>query len=223
MPAGFVTKFESEHTTSWAEGNVYTVLHEFLSANKPHLVALCHAKVALRRTARTGGEAALESGIPVFLDQLIATLEAEQKPDPVRSREVSGRSDGRPERSEIGIAAGRHGRELLESGYTVEQVVHDYGDLCQAITDLALERGTPIAVDEFRTLNRCLDNGIADAVREFGFQRDLLFYDSGVQSANERLGFLAHELRNFIHTASLAIAAMKTGHVGVAGATGGVL
>ena len=65
-----------------------------------------------------------------------------------------------------------HGRELLDGGYTIDQVVHDYGDLCQAITDLAFERNWPIQVDEFRTLNRCLDNGIADAVTEFTAQRD---------------------------------------------------
>ena len=53
-------------------------------------------------------------------------------------------------------------------GYTADQVVHDYGDLCQAITDLAFERDAPFAVDEFRTLNRCLDNAIADAVLTTG-------------------------------------------------------
>jgi hypothetical protein len=42
---------------------------------------------------------------------------------------------------------------LLEHGFTVEQVVHDYGDLCQAITELAFELEAPIETDEFRTLN----------------------------------------------------------------------
>src|SRR6185503_2251570 len=43
------------------------------------------------------------------------------------------------------------------------------------------------------------------------------------QVLNERLGFLAHELRNLVHTATLAVTAMKTGNVGVTGATGAVL
>ena len=42
--------------------------------------------------------------------------------------------------SEIGTTAALHGRELSLQGFTVDQVVHDYGDLCQAITDLAYER-----------------------------------------------------------------------------------
>jgi hypothetical protein len=66
----------------------------------------------------------------------------------------------------------------LRLGFTIEQVVHDCGDLCQAITDLAFERSVPIEIDEFRTLNRCLDNGIADAVMEFSFQRSSLVENS---------------------------------------------
>ena len=66
-----------------------------------------------------------------------------------------------------------HGKQLLKLGFTVDQVVHDYGDLCQSITDLAVERDAPFGVDEFRTLNRCLDNAIADAVTEFSYQKAL--------------------------------------------------
>jgi hypothetical protein len=116
-----------------------------------------------------------------------------------------------------------HGRELSEQGFTVDQVVHDYGDLCQAIADLAFERGVPIEIDEFRTLNRCLDNAIADAVTEYAFQRSSLVETNSVKALNGRLGFLAHELRNLIHTATLAVMAIKAGNVGVTGATGALL
>jgi signal transduction histidine kinase len=125
--------------------------------------------------------------------------------------------------SEMGAAAALHGRELLQRGFTVDQVVHDYGDLCQAITDLAFELKAPIETDEFRTLNRCLDNGIADAVTEYSYQRYSVLASDGAQALNERLGFLAHELRNLLHTAALAFAAIKLGNVGVTGATGAVL
>ena len=85
--------------------------------------------------------AELTHGIPLFLDQLIKTLEVEQTSDPMRSRKVSGPAGGgTPVLSEMGAAAALHGRELMQHGFTVDQVVHDYGDLCQAITDLAFER-----------------------------------------------------------------------------------
>lgn len=165
----------------------------------------------------------LDHGVPRFLDQLINTLQVEQTSEPLRSRKISGPSGGGPGASEIAVTAALHGRELSERGFTVDQVVHDYGDLCQAITDLANERSVQIDNDEFRTLNRCLDNGIADAVTEYVFQRDSVLENKNVKALNEQLGFLAHELRNLVHTATLAVVAIKAGNVGTNGATGALL
>jgi signal transduction histidine kinase/CheY-like chemotaxis protein len=199
------------------------MLHEFLSGNRAELIERCRKKVA-QRPAPGASDAKLEHGISFFLDQLVKTLRVEQTPEPMRSRKVSGPAGGgKPVLSEMGVTATRHGRELLQRGFTVDQVVHDYGDLCQAITDLALENDTSVSIDEFRTLNRCLDNAIADAVTEFSYQRDRLAEDKEVHAFNERLGFLAHELRDLIHTATLAVTAIKSGNVGIAGATGAVL
>jgi signal transduction histidine kinase len=147
----------------------------------------------------------------------------EQSSDPLRSRRVSGPSGGKSALSEIGVTARRHGQELLRNGYTFERVVHDYGDLCQAITDLAVEEDVKIQVDEFRTLNRCLDNAIADSVTEFAYERDLLVADRDADAFHERLGVFAHELRNFITTAVQAVGAIRTGQVGLSGPTGAVL
>jgi hypothetical protein len=196
------------------------VLHEFLIANRDDLIDRCRAKVA-RRPAPKATAAELEHGIPLFLDQLVTTLRLEQSAGRVRSRKAP--RGGPSERSQMGTTAARHGLELLQRGFTVDQVVHGYGDLCQAITDLAFELDTPIQTLEFRTLNRCLDNAIADAVTEFAYQRDLLVAEKSEHALNERLGFLAHELRNLIQTATLAVTAMKAGNVGLAGATGAVL
>lgn len=199
------------------------MLHEFLTANRDDLIDRCRLKVDQRRAPKAT-DAELEHGIPLFFDQLVKTLRVERTTEPARSREVSGPSGGEGSVwSEIGASAARHGRELLHHGFTVDQVVHDYGDLCQAITDLAFEREVPFEVDEFRTLNRCLDNAIADSVTEFTYQRDLLLEDAGIHARNDRLGFLAHELRGLIQTATLAVTAIKAGNVGLAGATGAVL
>ena len=198
------------------------MLHEFLTTNKAELIERCRLKVANRLAPKVAGEG-LAHGIPRFLDQLIKTLEVEQTSQPMRSRRVSGPSGGGAVVSEIAATAALHGRELSEEGFTVDQVVHDYGDLCQAIADLAFERGVPIEIDEFRTLNRCLDNGIADAVTEYAFQRNSLVENNSVKALNERLGFLAHELRNLLHTATLAVMAIKEGNVGATGATAAVL
>ena len=68
---------------------------------------------------------------------------------------------------EIDRSAGQHGHDLLLKGFTVSQVVHDYGDVCQTVTDLALETNAPISTEDFRTLNRCLDEAIASAVTHY--------------------------------------------------------
>jgi signal transduction histidine kinase len=105
----------------------------------------------------------------------------------------------------------------------VNQVVHGYGDLCQAITEIAGEKKAPVSVAEFQTLNCSLDDAIADAVTEYARQRDTVVAERSDVAMGERLGFLAHELRNFLNTAMLAFAAIKSGSVAIDGATAGVL
>jgi signal transduction histidine kinase len=195
------------------------VLNEFLMDNRGELIDRCRSKVA-KRTALKANHGELDYGIPLFLDQLIATLRKECASEPDLG---SGVESDPPHLSGIGTGAMLHGRELLERGFTIDQVVHDYGDLCQAITGLAVECGVPIDANEFKTLNRCLDDGIADAVTEFSHMQNALLMDRGIQASNERLGVLAHELRNRLQTAMLAVTALKSGNVGLNGATGALL
>jgi signal transduction histidine kinase len=199
------------------------LLHEFLSSNRDILIERCRLKAGKRSTAKTVEEPFVH-GIPQFIEQVIKTLRVEQTSDPMRSRKISGPSDGGTSvPSEISATAHLHAHELLRHGYPVERVVHDYGDVCQAITDLAFEEHIPIQVDEFRTLNRCLDNAIADSVTEYAYEREQLVADRGADAFHERLGIFAHELRNLLSTATHALVAMKTGQVGLTGPTGTIL
>ncbi len=199
------------------------MLHEFLSVHRTELIERCRSKVVARRPPRPT-DAQPEQGIPLFLDQLIKTLRLEQTADPMQIRQVSGPSNGGElGASEIGETAARHGLELFAHGFTVDQVVHDYGDLCQAITEMTSECGAGVQIEEFQTLNRCLDNAIADAVTEFSHCRETLISEREVQALNERMGNLGHELRNLIHIAKYAFEAVKRGTVGAAGATAAAL
>ena len=197
-------------------------MYEFLKNNRDELTSRCREKVA-KRPGRSATDRQLQNGVPMFLDQLIRTLEIEQTAATLDSQRISGPAGGALAASEVGASAAQHGKDLLALGFTVDEVVHDYGDLCQAITDLAVEQETPFQVKEFRTLNRCLDNAIADAVTEFGYQRETITADRLSKEANERAGWFAHELRNFLGTASLAFSAAKAGNLSLSGAAGSIL
>ena len=181
------------------------MFHEFLTLHRDEILARTRAKVALRQAPRATA-AELEHGVPLFLSQLTETLR--------RERETPARPSG-----EMAQSALRHGGELRQAGFTVAQVVHDYGDVCQAVTELAIESDFAISADEFRTLNRCLDEAIAQAVTEHARLQELALSDRGT----ERLGFFAHELRNVLGPAMLAFDVLKSGKVGVGGSTGTVL
>src|SRR6187200_2448886 len=128
------------------------MLDEFIAVNRDEIIMRCRAKVATR-SVPPPTDVEIDHGVPVFLDQLRNALQFDEITSP-----------------EIGRSAIKHGHDLLLQGFTVSQVVHDYGDVCQAITELAVELNAPISTDDFRTLNRCLDDAIAGAVTEFSRQ-----------------------------------------------------
>ncbi len=181
------------------------MLHEFVLAHRDEIIGRCRVKVE-SRAIPPATPAELQFGVPRFLDQLV---------DALRDRLTST--------DELDRSAAQHGRDLQLQGFTVSQVVHDYGDVCQSITDLALEVRADISVDDFRTMNRCLDDAIASAVSEFGRERDQSILDAESMREDERFAFLAHEVRNLVNTASVAFEVLKTGNVGVSGSTGNVL
>ena len=187
------------------------MLHEFIAVNREEIIRRCREKVATRSVpSPMGGEidrTEISHGVPNFLNQLMTAL----------------RGGDAKVNSEISRSAVLHGRDLHVQGFTVSQVVHGYGDVCQSVTDLAVEMDAPISTSDFRTLNRCLDDAIAGAVTEFGRGRNQSTLDGESARGTERLGFLAHELRNLMNTALLALEVLKTGNVGVAGSTGQVL
>jgi signal transduction histidine kinase len=181
------------------------MLYEFVDLNRDVIISRTRDRVRSRPWPSVApGE--LEHGVPLFLTQLSETLRLEGTSAPFPA-------------GAIGTAAARHGGDLLRLGFTVSQVVHDYGDICQTITALAVEQRAPISVEEFNTLNRCLDTAIAEAVTEHA----RVTAESRSAEEIERLGHAAHELRDNLNTAILAFHTLKRGAVAINGSTGAVL
>ena len=168
-------------------------LHEFITVYREELIRRCRVKVA-KRSAPPPTEAEINHGVPLFLDQLVKELR-----------------HGQSKTHEIGQSAAQHGHDLLLQGFTVSQVVHGYGDVCQSVTDLAVEMDAPISTDDFRTLNRCLDDAIAGAVTEYESEQDV---------TRDRE---SQELRNLTYAALTAFEVLQRGSVGVGGSTAAVV
>jgi signal transduction histidine kinase len=180
------------------------VLGDFISLHREDILARTRAKVAGRLTPRPT-EDEVRNGVPLFLDQLAEAL---------RLASPAVASTG-----EIGKSATSHGGEMLKLGFTVGQVVRGYGDVCQAVTELAIETEAPITVEEFHTFNRCLDDATAEAVTEYTRLRE----DSRAEAEMLRSGMLAHELRNRVSAASLGFALLQKGNIAINGSVGTVV
>jgi signal transduction histidine kinase len=181
------------------------VLYEFIDLNRDAIISRTRDRVRSRSWPSVApGE--VEDGVPQFLTQLSETLRLESTSVPFPT-------------DSIGAAASRHGGDLLRLGFSVSQVVHDYGDICQTVTALAVEQAAPITVEEFHTLNRCLDTAIAEAVTEHA----RITAEKRSAEEVERLGHAAHELRDILNTAILAFHTLKRGAVAINGSTGAIL
>jgi hypothetical protein len=187
------------------------VLHEFLVSNRNELIRRCLVKVSQRDSPPASS--GLQYGVPLFLAQVVEALRGEELN---LAPQAAASAENRR-------TAALHGRALLDEGYTVDQVVHGYGDICQAVTELAKEMNAPVTVGEFHTFNRLLDNAIADAVASYGRHQDVSINARGVQDLHERMGTLADQQRQILETALKALDALKIGNIGLMGATGTLL
>jgi signal transduction histidine kinase len=177
------------------------MLDTFLVSNRDAIIARARARVG-SRTCPKPSDAELAKGIPAFLDQLGEALRLARSSDVI-------------DHEQIAASATRHGEYLRRAGLTIAQVVHDYGDICQVVAELAVQQKVPISGEEFRTLNLCLDDAIAGAVTEYARQAGLAIEARGT----ERLGVFAHELRNLLNTATLSFDIIASGRVASRGST----
>lgn len=179
------------------------MLYEFLEKYRAEIMALTEEK-SLKLAGPLPSSNELKMGLPLFFEHLIGYLKTPGL-ESIEKKIVSSAAD--------------HGKELLRLNYTLSHVVHSYGAICQAVTELAQRRHADIATREFNDLNLCLDIAIAAAVSEFQFQ--------SVQASEEReiqhLGSLVHEIRNALSSATIAHEMIQQGLVGNSGSTARVL
>jgi hypothetical protein len=189
------------------------MLADFVVSNREEIISRCRGKVA-KRSSPPNSKADFDHGVPIFLDKLLVELRLGLTSNP-----------------DISITAAKHGHDMLEQGFTPSQVVHGYGDVCQAITEMAVETKAAIGADDFRMLNRCLDDAIASAITQYGAERDAATAtkpsndNSRTTSSNHNnsIRVLGDAMRVSVLAAKVAFEAIESGRVGIGGSTGHVL
>ena len=159
----------------------------------------------------------LKQSLPIFYEQLISALLLQKKSTPFT---IEADKEARAEQDKsVTREAEIHGAELMLLGYTLPHVVYTYGTLCQSIKELAGKKNVHITKNEFNDLNRCLDIAIAGAITGHELTRP----SSENTREIERLGYLAHELRNALSSVNLSLQIIKKSSNGFDGTTGQVL
>lgn len=180
------------------------MLEGFLAENFDELVSRAKEKAAARQSRST--TAGPGCGSSLLLTQLGAALRS-------GPRTASGAADA------IGSAAARHADALLEKGWAVSQIVRDYGDLREAIAELASARGRSFVSEDLRAVERGLDQAITEAVAAYARLKD----EATSHREVERLGQVGHDLRNQLQTALLSFRALRTGKADIGGRAGDAL
>ena len=172
--------------------------YEFLTSDHEKLISHCKKLAAAQGPPRVHGEA-MQHGVSIFLNLLVDTPRSDSavgfggKAIPAIGR--TGRSRPTP----MAESVTERGRELFDRGYSFDQVVHAYDDVCRTVTGLADRSNAPIASHEFKILNRCLDYAIVAAVTELARNRYHTAWESSNLAMNARLRDLPQGPRFDLH------------------------
>jgi signal transduction histidine kinase len=183
-------------------------LREFLATNRDRIRDLCVAKVQSRDDARAGPpETNVREQLSTVIDEIVRALESAQGL-PVTSP-LPGNSP----------TAARHGRQRQHLGYKIDVLNRDFGAIAEAVGELAGGEGLSFEAREYKIFDLCLDAAAGTAIEQYWNQARAALE----HASTERVGFLAHELRNALASARMAFAVLKRGHIGVNSSTGAVL
>jgi hypothetical protein len=179
-------------------------MHEFLVANEDAILELCARKL---EDQAPGHGAELADGLRGFVDEAIAALQ---------------RADGLPVESPLPAGSPSSERRALEQrarGVPIDVVVREFGSVSDAFGELAARHGMRFEAREYQIFNQCVDGAIAMAIERYwqASRREQEHH------AAQRVGFLAHELRNALGSARLAFNVLRAGRVGMHSQTGAIL
>lgn len=177
------------------------MLHELIAVNQELIAARVRDRLDARIAPIAVGSD-IADGIPVLLAQLVEALREERSADLLA-------------RPHIVASGARYGDALLLAGLPIAQVVLAYGDVCQAITQLAADAGLTIPPSDFRIFNRCLDEAIDGAVTAYARVREQRLADHGAA----RLSVLGRDVGCLVDAAMRSFESIQRGKIAATGST----
>jgi signal transduction histidine kinase len=179
------------------KGAVGDTLFAVLKAKRELLIACWSAKIRAAVSAPLT-TAELLDHIPSFVDEIIAALYPGALSLPSSSAHAS-----------------EHGAQRLRLRFDVSEVVREYGLLHECIVEVAQESGLQLTNAEERVVVGWLTAGIADALDQYVRRRD----EEVERETSEHLGFIAHELRNPLSAARVAVQRLRNDELLAGGRT----
>jgi signal transduction histidine kinase len=180
-------------------------LRDFIAAHREEIRLSCLRKAEAASPARQGPD--VEADLGTVIDEIIRAL---------------GHEQGLPETSPLpgkSETAARHGRRRQELGDTIEIIVRDFGAISDAVGDLADRACLSFGAREMQVFNQCLDTAIGTAIEQYWNEARAKME----HATAERVGLLAHELRNALASARMAFSVLKRGARDIDGRTGDIL
>ena len=183
------------------------MLCSFISEHRADILAWSLRELKDRYPNREDDE--LINGLPTFIDELVGALRRDSG-IPVDATPPGTRGDS---------TARQHGLVLKNQGFDITCVVHDYGLMCNMVTEAVMRHGHNPTPREFQVLNHCVDEAMAIAVESYSNESRA----NEQRERAEHLGSLAHEIRNALGNASMAFDLIRRGKAGIDGSTADVL
>jgi signal transduction histidine kinase len=175
------------------------MLKDLLLGERSAILELCNRRV-LQAGGALAGPTSL-SGWSLFYDELIEVL-------------LDGQTVSVAEPTE-----NTEPKDYVKLGYTISDVVQSYNIVSQSIVEAAKLLNYHLSAIERARLTVSFDKAIAIAVTEFDRAKSV----ASQRKETERLGFLAHELRNSLQSATIAMQLIESGSVGTNSSTGSLL
>jgi signal transduction histidine kinase len=131
--------------------------------------------------------------LPLFFDQVVATLSAEE--DVGKNGTAC---DG-------ATASAAHGTQRLRVGFDLAEVIREYEILTECILEELQSVGGSISIRQLRRVLHLVNAGRAEAVVAYGERRDTEI----TRAHTQHVAFVAHELRGPLMTGLLAVKELR--------------